>query len=910
MMSKLFRLDLQRHDKPDSTPVNLAALRQRSATQRPPAVTIPKYRVRGNYVEYVIECVAGDARWHVFRRYQQFRDLDRRLRRLCPLGDRHHCDFGVLPVLAGSHWAEVTNHSADRVERRRGFLEIYLVQLLVPQNLFYVAGTALYGFLHDGEVPVRQRGGGGIPPLLGLHATEEETEEEGEKGEKDGKEAAGLFLKTAPTPSRGEEDGDVNRERRCSTSTNNSSIHSSRSKKDEVKNKTGNSSQTKGESVISEKSPVMASASLSSIGAGLNSENLDIEDVPSNDDTDGEDVRQPPCRPLCLQCNEEFSSVLYPHRCFSCKQRFCRNCLRRVELEDGDCVKACVQCYGNFLRHEHKKKTVNSSTSSASVVSSKSNNDVNKRIHSDTLPLDDNSTVRTDVSLCDFILVTTIGRGTFGKVMKVIFREDGKLYAMKVLNKCIIHKRRMVDYIKEEKNILAALTPHPYVITCHFAFQTDYHLFFVFDYLPGGELYSLMYPKSQLSSADVRLYIAEIVLALEHLHRFDIVHRDLKPENIVLGSDGHLKLTDFGLARMNFSHIRRCSFVGSAEYLAPETIQGEYQTKALDWWSLGVMLYEMLQGKPPFHAANNNDVYNNILTRSLDLTAPCFTPESASLIKQLLHRQAKLRLSDPAIIKAHPYFASIDWDALEKKAIPAPVRLELGENDTKYFKREFTAEWAVIVKPLGVSRATLDVLTNRFGNFAYVNDDEYVPPSPLNKTKQDFVQMYSSIVVDEYSSGGINPQNLHGVWNLIKVEMTTADGKIAYPWGSEVCGMLAYFPEGLFTMQLAFKHRRRSRKWRIDIATRDELVDVYNSYAASFGKYQTKPGSNTVVHFPSGSLYPTLTHSSQKFFVELYKGNEGEGDVVMLKLFTAPHTIRGDDLKVRTVLTWERIASP
>ncbi|ORC87110.1 protein kinase [Trypanosoma theileri] len=930
-MSKLFRLDGQRHNKPDCSPAHLADLRRRSAIHTPPVVAIPKYRVRGSYVEYVIECAAHDLRWHVYRRYQQFRDLDHSLRRLCPLGNRHHCDYGVLPVLSGSHWAEVTNQSADRVERRRRYLEIYLAQLLVPQNLFYVAGTALYAFLHDGAVPVRNRGGGGIPPLIGLNSPEAEEEGKGEVvmveakdgkekgGEKvrvDGKEETVLYSET--TPSKVHDRSRIN----SSICTSNSTIHSSRSKRDEVKNKADTPLHTKRESSHSEKSLAMASASLSSAGLGLNSENMDIEDIPSNDDTDVEDVRQPPRVPFCLQCNEEFSSLLYPHKCFSCKQRFCRNCLRRVELEDKDFAKACLQCYENILRHEEKKKSVKNSTSSASIASSsKSNNDMNNRIpNDDTLRFHNSSVVRTDVSLRDFILVTTIGRGTFGKVIKVIFREDGKTYAMKVLNKCIIHKRRMIDYIKEEKNILTTLTPHPYVVTCHFAFQTDYHLFFVLDYLPGGELYSLMYPKSQLSTADVKLFIAEIVLALEHLHRFDIVHRDLKPENIVLGPDGHVKLTDFGLARMNFSHLRRRSFVGSAEYLAPETIQGEYQTKALDWWSLGVMLFEMLQGEPPFHGANNNEVYDNILTKSLDLTAACFSPEAASLIEQLLHRQPKQRLRDPQKIKAHPYFASIDWEALEKKAIPAPIHLELGENDTRYFKREFTAEWAVIVKPLGVSRATLDVLTHRFGNFVYVKDEEYASPSPLNKISQDdqgnmwfpsstSTSTLSSTMLDaQHHSDSLNPQSLHGVWSLVKVEMATADGKIAYPWGSEVCGLLAYFPDGLFTMQLSFTRKHRSQKWNILHATRDELVNVYNSYAASFGKYQMKTGSNVVVHFPSGSLCPSFTWSSQKYFIQLYKGNEGEGGVEMLKLFTAPYRLREDDIKARTVLTWERVA--
>ncbi|RNF10702.1 zinc finger protein kinase [Trypanosoma rangeli] len=865
MISKLFRLDPQRREKHEITPYDIKTLREMTVTHNITAVAVPKYRVRGNFVEYVVECSKKNLTWHVFRRYQQFKALDQKLKQLCSIGSQYHCEYGVLPVLAGSHWAEVTNQSVDLVEKRRRYLEIYLEQLLVPKNLFYVASPALYNFLHDGEVPVRSRANV-LRPLIGF-ADQEPLQQQQQQQQGDGSEGSATPMKETPKPlDTGSAGGDLS----APTTTNCTAFER------EAFNSVG--------------------SSITNASSGPE----ECDDVPSKEETDTDDIIMPPASPLCLQCNAEFSSMMYPHRCFLCKQRFCRNCLRSVELEEG-VVRVCVQCHENQERHNEKKLVAKDSSPATLCLQPQ---DAAAAVQ--PLQLQDGSRLRTDVVLSDFELVTTLGRGTFGKVIKVIFRENGQVYAMKVLNKCIIHKRRMVDYIREEKTILALLPPHPYIVTCHFAFQTDYHLFFVFDFLPGGELYSRIYPKCTLSSAEVRVIVAEIVLALEQLHRYDIVHRDLKPENIVFAADGHLKLTDFGLARMNFSRHRRCSFVGSPEYIAPETILGEAQTAALDWWSVGVMMYEMLRGSAPFHAANNNEVCNNVLNLAIDFSAPCFTPEATSLIRMLLQRQPKQRLCDAEQIKAHPYFASLNWSALEKKAFPPPIRLNLEGNDTKYFKREFTAEWAVILKPHEVSRATLDILKSRFSNFVYVLDTEAGASSSSSLHSPCKKPPLHLQLIKENADAVLNAQKVLGVWRLVKVEMTTDDGKIAYPWGGEVCGLLAYFPNGLFTMQLTLASRRHTRVQFPGRATMEGLVDMYNSYVASFGRYQLKAEGGTIVHLPDGGLSPNLSWSQQKYFVEVIDG-KSEGDVTVLKLFTAAYKLQEEKLLARTFLTWERV---
>nr|AAK64304.1 zinc finger protein kinase [Trypanosoma brucei brucei] len=857
MLSKLFRYDTKLQGKQELSTADHRSLLELSMTDNITSVEIPQYRVRGTFVENVIECTKRNMTWQVFRRYQQFKALDQSLKQLCSRGSSRHCDYGVIPVLCGSHWTEVTNQSIDLVEKRRRHLEIYLRQLLVPGNVFYVAKTVIYDFLHDGAVPAQHQRRA-IRPLIGFATPDS---------------LADLHLENR--------NGEGSASRLGAASTlNDKSISmlgpSAVGESDRVDDGVGDEEEEPCKSPPGE-----------TVESGE-----ECEDLPSADNSEAEDVRVPPPGSLCRQCNAEFSSVLYPHRCFFCRQQFCRDCLHPVELEEGEVARSCVQCYENFARKTCKPQYPPTPMASTPILQCAPAGGALDPLNL----LGSTSHVRTDVTLSDFKLVTTVGRGTFGKVMKVIFREDGKVYAMKVLNKCVIHKRRMIEYIREEKNIMSSLPSHPYIVTCHFAFQTDYHLFFVLDYLPGGDMHSRVYPKLKLTESDVRLYIAELVLALQHLHRHDIAHRDVKLENIVLGEDGHLKLTDFGLARMNFSRQRRRSFVGSPEYLPPETIQGKYQTKAVDWWSAGVMLYEMLSGKTPFYSAYNCEIYNNVLKAELDLTAPCFTPEAASLIEQLLQSHPKARLQDAGAIKAHPYFASIDWAALEGKKISAPIQLDLMGNDMKYIKWKFTAEWAVIYKPPGVTRATIDLLINRFSNFAHVS--EGTPPTPHLPIGQQ---------QEEVSDGVTNPPDITGVWNVVKVEMQTEDGKITHPWGSAVCGVLAYFPEGQFSMQLTSYMRPHLRQQFVDRAVREDLVEMCNSYAGSFGKYQIKPGSNIITHRLHGCLCPNLTGSTQKYFFEVRERKENGAKV--LKLFTACNALPGEDISAQTVLTWERTGS-
>src|SRR3989338_7123511 len=251
-------------------------------------------------------------------------------------------------------------------------------------------------------------------------------------------------------------------------------------------------------------------------------------------------------------------------------------------------------------------------------------------------------------------------------------------------------------YRKAEKQILQEIN-HPFIVKLFYAFQTDEKLYLVLQFLPGGELFFHLKEETKFDVERAKFYAAQIVLAIEHLHKNDIIYRDLKPENVVLDSDGYVVLTDFGLAKTSISNATPTyTFCGTPEYLAPEILKGQGHAKAVDWWSLGILLYEMMVGLPPFYSENINEMYELILKAPLKF--PSSVPADAqSLLKSLLEREEYKRLgggpSDGAEIRAHPFFKNINWDSLYHKDISAPLKPQLNDgNDTKYVDTEFTSE--------------------------------------------------------------------------------------------------------------------------------------------------------------------------------------------------------------------------
>jgi serine/threonine protein kinase len=302
------------------------------------------------------------------------------------------------------------------------------------------------------------------------------------------------------------------------------------------------------------------------------------------------------------------------------------------------------------------------------------------------------------VRIEDFHLEKVIGRGAFGKVMLVRKKDTGRRYAMKILSKDMIIRRNQVDRTKAENRILRAVD-HPYVVGLKFAFQAETKLYLVLDFVSGGDMFTHLQSQRRFNAEQVRLYAAEMVLAFEHLHRVGIVYRDLKPENILMGADGHIRLTDFGLSKEAMrAHDTTSSFCGTPEYLAPEVLQNQGYGKDVDWWSLGILIFEMLVGRPPFYSENVNEMYDKILhDRLVFPSSVSVPPDAKDLLEKLLVRDPKKRLgtgeADAVPIRDHQFFASMDWDKLMRKEIESTYKPKLhGEADTSNFDPQFTAE--------------------------------------------------------------------------------------------------------------------------------------------------------------------------------------------------------------------------
>ncbi|XP_066395524.1 serine/threonine-protein kinase AtPK2/AtPK19-like [Miscanthus floridulus] len=279
------------------------------------------------------------------------------------------------------------------------------------------------------------------------------------------------------------------------------------------------------------------------------------------------------------------------------------------------------------------------------------------------------------VGLDDFEILKLVGQGAFGKVFQVRKKNTSEIYAMKVMRKDKILEKNHSEYMKAEREILTKVD-HPFIVQLRYSFQTKYRLYLVLDFINGGHLFFQLYKQGLFREELARIYTAEIVSAVAHLHANGIMHRDLKPENILLDADGHAMLTDFGLAKEFCENTRSNSMCGTLEYMAPEIILGRGHDKAADWWSVGILLFEMLTGKPPF-VGNRDKVQQKIIKDKLKF--PSFlSSEAHSLLKGLLHKEPNRRLgSGPGgsnEIKNHKWFKPMNWRKLEARQIQPSFR--------------------------------------------------------------------------------------------------------------------------------------------------------------------------------------------------------------------------------------------
>lgn len=309
------------------------------------------------------------------------------------------------------------------------------------------------------------------------------------------------------------------------------------------------------------------------------------------------------------------------------------------------------------------------------------------------------------VGMENFELLKVLGTGAYGKVFlvrKTSGHDCGQLYAMKVLKKAaIVQKAKTAEHTRTERQVLEQIRESPFLVTLHYAFQTHSKLHLILDYVSGGEMFTHLYQRDHFTEEEVRVYIGETILALEHLHKLGIVYRDIKLENILLDSEGHVVLTDFGLSKefLREEKERTYSFCGTIEYMAPEIIRGKSgHGKSVDWWSLGILMFELLTGASPFTLEGEKNSQTEVSRRILRCDPP-FPPEmpplARDLVRKLLVRDPRKRLGSGVRgaedIKGHPFFKSLNWSDLISKKIPAPFKPQIhSELDVSNFAEEFT----------------------------------------------------------------------------------------------------------------------------------------------------------------------------------------------------------------------------
>jgi protein-serine/threonine kinase len=299
--------------------------------------------------------------------------------------------------------------------------------------------------------------------------------------------------------------------------------------------------------------------------------------------------------------------------------------------------------------------------------------------------------------LDDFTLLKVLGKGSYGKVMLV--QKQGAVgggntvYAMKMLRKDHIVKRNQVEHTRSERNVLEA-TSHPFIVTLHYAFQTPKKLYVVLEYCAGGELFFHLSQARRFSQGRCRFYACEICLGLDYLHSLNIIYRDLKPENLLLDAEGHAKITDFGLSKEGIDdNISAKTVCGTPEYLAPEILAKKGHGKAVDWYSFGALIYEMLTGLPPFYTRDREKLFERI--KRGELSYPTYvTPEAKGMLKLLISRDPDKRLGGGPgggnEVKSHGFFAGVSWEDVYERKISPPFKPTLSsDGDVKYFDKEF-----------------------------------------------------------------------------------------------------------------------------------------------------------------------------------------------------------------------------
>uniref|UniRef100_A0A8C1Q1Y7 Protein kinase C iota type n=1 Tax=Cyprinus carpio TaxID=7962 RepID=A0A8C1Q1Y7_CYPCA len=340
----------------------------------------------------------------------------------------------------------------------------------------------------------------------------------------------------------------------------------------------------------------------------------------------------------------------------------------------------------------------------------------------------------SSLGLTDFDLLRVIGRGSYAKVLLVRLKKTDRIYAMKVVKKELVNDDEDIDWVQTEKHVFEQASNHPFLVGLHSCFQTESRLFFVIEYVNGGDLMFHMQRQRKLPEEHARFYSAEISLALNYLHERGIIYRDLKLDNVLLESEGHIKLTDYGMCKEGLRPGDTTStFCGTPNYIAPEILRGEDYGFSVDWWALGVLMFEMMAGRSPFDIVGSSDnpdqntedyLFQVILEKQIRIPRS-LSVKAASVLKGFLNKEPKERLgchpqTGFADIMAHPFFRNVDWDLMEQKQVVPPFKPNIsGEFGLDNFDAQFTNEPIQLTPDDDDAVKKID--QSEFEGFEYIN---------------------------------------------------------------------------------------------------------------------------------------------------------------------------------------------
>mmetsp|Transcript_64357 Transcript_64357/g.100349 ORF Transcript_64357/g.100349 Transcript_64357/m.100349 type:complete len:320 (-) Transcript_64357:246-1205(-) len=280
------------------------------------------------------------------------------------------------------------------------------------------------------------------------------------------------------------------------------------------------------------------------------------------------------------------------------------------------------------------------------------------------------------VNLADYQMTRTLGVGSFGRVKFAQYKQDGKFYAVKFMKKHEIIKLKQVDHINNEKRLMAQID-YPFVVNMMGYTKDDRFVYIVMECIGGGELFTHLRRARKFSDEQSKFYAAHVAGAFAHCHAKNIIHRDLKPENILMCQNGYSKLTDFGFAKIIEPGTRTYTLCGTPEYIAPEVLLNKGHGKPVDWWTLGILIYEMIVGYPPFVDEDPMGIYQKILSGKI-VFPKLFDKNAKGLVKKLLTADLGKRFGNlkngVEDIKTHKWFKDVSWTDLLEKKLPVTFK--------------------------------------------------------------------------------------------------------------------------------------------------------------------------------------------------------------------------------------------